>query len=66
MGAVPTPAPQARSKETDKVQEGKYVGSLHSGDRKRFMEQATFGPTPALDARLRRIRLTSWVVEQFE
>ncbi len=66
VGAVPTPAPQARSKETDKVQEVKYVGSLHSGDRKRFMEQATFGPTPALDARLRRIPLTTWLAEQFE
>lgn len=65
-GATPTPAPTAPSQKTDKAQEAKYIGYLYSGDRKRFMEQATFGPTPALDTRLRRIGLTTWLVEQFE
>lgn len=43
-----------------------YVGYLYSGDRSRFMQQATFGPTPALDSRLRRIGLRTWLAEQFE
>jgi uncharacterized protein (DUF1800 family) len=32
----------------------------------RFLEQATFGPTPALDTRVRRIGLRTWLAEQFE
>jgi hypothetical protein len=32
----------------------------------RFLEQATFGPTPALAARIRRIGLRTWLNEQFE
>jgi uncharacterized protein (DUF1800 family) len=32
----------------------------------RFLEQATFGATPALDARIRRIGLRTWLAEQFE
>ena len=43
-----------------------YVGYLHSGDRVRFMEQAAFGPSTALDSRLRRIGLRTWLAEQFE
>jgi uncharacterized protein (DUF1800 family) len=43
-----------------------YVGYLYSGDRVRFMEQAAFGPSTALDSRLRRIGLRTWLTEQFE
>ena len=44
-----------------------YGGSYpFSGDRKRFLEQATFGPTVALDQRLRRIGLRTWLAEQFD
>lgn len=43
-----------------------YVGYLFSGDRKRFLEQTTFGPTVALDSRIRRIGLRTWLAEQFE
>ena len=41
------------------------VGYRWSGDRVRFLEQATFGPTWALDQRIRRIGLRVWVAEQF-
>jgi hypothetical protein len=41
-----------------------YVGYRWNGDRKRFLEQATFGSTPALDQRLRRIGLRVWLAEQ--
>lgn len=41
------------------------AGYLWSGDRSRFLEQATFGPTTALDSRIRRIGLRVWLNEQF-
>ncbi|HEX6126453.1 MAG TPA: DUF1800 domain-containing protein [Pyrinomonadaceae bacterium] len=43
-----------------------YVGYFHSGDRVRFLEQAAFGPSTALDLRLRRIGLRTWLAEQFD
>lgn len=43
-----------------------YVGYRWSGDRKRFLEQTTFGPTFALDERIRRIGIRTWLAEQFE
>jgi len=43
-----------------------YGSYRWSSDRKRFLEQATFGPTAALDDRLRRIGLRTWLAEQFE
>lgn len=56
-GLTPTPAPSARLNQT----------ALYApvGDRRRFIEQATFGPTDALDARLRRIGLRRWIEEEF-
>ncbi|GIU81551.1 MAG: hypothetical protein KatS3mg006_0615 [Pyrinomonadaceae bacterium] len=60
----PTPAPmEPPKKNQDNTAE--YVGRRWSGDRIRFMEQATFGPTPALDARIRRIGIRAWLEEQF-
>jgi uncharacterized protein (DUF1800 family) len=64
-GAAPTPLSENLFK-TKEPQTENYVGYLYSGDRVRFMEQATFGPTPALDTRLRRIGLRTWLAEQFE
>jgi len=43
-----------------------YVGPRFSGDRIRFLEQATFGPTVGLDQRIRRIGLRTWLAEQFD
>lgn len=48
------------------TQTSDYVGYLHSGDRTRFLEQATFGPTSSLDTRIRRIGLRTWIAEQFD
>ena len=42
------------------------VGYLHSGDRVRFLEQAAFGPSTALDTRIRRIGIRTWLAEQFD
>ena len=50
----------------DVMGEPERVGYRWSGDRIRFLEQATFGPTPALDDRIRRIGIRTWLAEQFE
>jgi uncharacterized protein (DUF1800 family) len=60
-GAQPTPW-----KQTAKPIEQNVAGFRLTGDRIRFMEQATFGPTQALDARIRRIGIRSWLQEQFD
>ena len=46
--------------------ETNVVGYRWSGDRQRFLEQATFGPTAALDDRVRRLGLRIWLNEQFD
>jgi hypothetical protein len=38
-------ASRVKIKAVQDAPEPDYVGYRHSGDRKRFMEQATFGPT---------------------
>ncbi|MBL8182998.1 MAG: DUF1800 domain-containing protein [Blastocatellia bacterium] len=42
------------------------VGYRFSADRIRLMEQATFGPSPAVDQRIRRVGPRIWISEQFE
>lgn len=56
-GAVPTPA-------SLKLLTAPEIQST-GGDRKRFMEQAAFGPSTALDFRLRQIGIRRWINEQF-
>jgi uncharacterized protein (DUF1800 family) len=65
-GSVPTPISAAGFKKSGDVPTSDYVGYRWSGDRIRFLEQATFGPTVALDNRIRRIGLRTWLAEQFE
>ena len=65
-GAAPTPFPATRIKSVEQTAEQARVGYRHSGDRIRFLEQATFGPTPALDERIRRLGLRTWLAEQFD
>jgi uncharacterized protein (DUF1800 family) len=67
-GAVPTSYPlskKARQQAEDAVN-AEFVGRKYSGDRTRFMEQATFGPTAALNDRLRRIGIKTYLAEQLE
>ena len=64
-GDIPRPEPLP----TPAVSRGttaEYVGYRWSGDRKRFLEQAAFGPNTELDNRIRRIGLRTWLAEQFE
>jgi uncharacterized protein (DUF1800 family) len=63
-GAVPTPAPL--SPPNNETPTSELIGYRWSGDRIRFLEQASFGPTQALDDRIRRIGLRTWLAEQFE
>lgn len=42
-----------------------FVGYKYSGDRLRFLKQATFGPTQESDQRLRRLGLRTWLGDQF-
>ncbi len=58
--------PNASIKEVPTVDAPDYVGYRYSGDRIRFLEQATFGPTAAMDERVRRIGLRVWLADQFE
>ena len=69
MKASPMPAAgqkQIQINKTDAPDAPDYIGYKYSGDRIRFLEQATFGPTSALDERIRRIGLRTWLAEQFE
>jgi uncharacterized protein (DUF1800 family) len=67
-GSVPTPVwtKGTRAAASPSDVPTKYVGYKWSGDRQRFLEQATFGPTAALDSRVRRIGIRSWLAEQFQ
>jgi uncharacterized protein (DUF1800 family) len=40
------------------------IGRPYSGDRTRFMQQAAFGPSQALNDRLRRTGIRVWLAEQ--
>lgn len=70
-GAKPTPlgttavsATSAKLGRTANAPE--FVGYRWSGDRARFLEQTTFGTTPTLDMRVRRVGLRTWLTEQIE
>lgn len=64
----PSPLSEYLSKtsSTGKIEEPNAIGYRFSGDRIRFLEQAGFGSTPALDHRIRRIGLRTWLAEQLE
>ncbi|MEP6900559.1 MAG: DUF1800 family protein [Actinomycetota bacterium] len=64
-GAVPTPLYAVSPSKSGDNQPIDLVGYKYSGDRIRFLEQATFGPTVDLDNRVRRIGLRTWLAEQF-
>ncbi len=66
MQPSPMPSVPAKPSRGDAVDAPDYVGYKYSGDRIRFLEQATFGPTTAQDERLRRIGLRIWLADQFE
>jgi uncharacterized protein (DUF1800 family) len=62
-GAVPTPMPE---KPLAGNQPENIASLPWAGDRVRFIEQATFGANPALEMRLRRVGISTWLNEQME
>ncbi|CAN5744575.1 hypothetical protein BH24ACI3_BH24ACI3_08390 [soil metagenome] len=68
--AEPTPLSKVeqynKTSANDLTNSSNFVGFRWSGDRMRFLQQATFGATPALDHRIRRIGLRTYLAEQFE
>jgi len=63
--ARPTPL-GIKPADISKAQDANYTGYRWSGDRMRFLEQATFGPNLSLDNRIRRLGLRTWINEQIE
>lgn len=62
-GAQPTPFP---AQDSPVITPENIVYLPYTPDRVRFINQATFGLTPQLEARLRRISLATWITEQME
>src|SRR5690606_36890365 len=63
---VPVSSREIGPVDTKPLEDLSYVGYRWSGDRRRFLEQAAFGPTDALDQRIRRIGIRTWLAEQFK
>ncbi|MEP7212401.1 MAG: DUF1800 domain-containing protein [Acidobacteriota bacterium] len=66
MGKTKLPDLSPAAAKSNNTSVSDYVGYRYSGDRKRLMEQATFGPTTNVDFRIRRIGLRNWVNEQID
>jgi hypothetical protein len=67
-GAVSTAYPLSKKTLQQAIESvaPEYVAKKFAGDRTRFMEQAAFGPSPALNERLRRVGIKTWIAEQLE
>ena len=63
-GSFPTPMPEKPPTKNQASEQ--FVGVAWTGDRVRFMEQATFGVTANVESRLRRIGYSTWLEEQLE
>ena len=63
-GSVPTPMPEKPISENSQTEN--VVGLPWTGDRVRFMEQATFAPRAETEFRIRRLGLSVWLNEQME
>lgn len=66
--AIPTSYPLSKRtvKEVEEGTTAEFVGPKYKGDRTRLMQQASFGPSQMLNDRLRRIGISSWLVQQLE
>jgi hypothetical protein len=66
-GDIPIPLSSVTSVRKPKTggPTSEFVGYRWSGDRMRFLEQAAFGPNPAMDERVRRVGIRTWLAEQF-
>jgi len=65
VGAVPKPTFAAPTDKRNAANPGAQSDAGSGGDRKRFMEQAAFGPTQALDFKLKQRGIRRWIEDQF-
>ncbi|HEY0426263.1 MAG TPA: DUF1800 family protein [Pyrinomonadaceae bacterium] len=63
-GATPTPLPNGQTNVRKSTEN--RANLPWTGDRVRFIEQATFGVNSALELRLRRIGYSTWLEEQMD
>ncbi|MER3426792.1 MAG: DUF1800 domain-containing protein [Pyrinomonas sp.] len=64
-GARPNPAPPSPPAPTPTPTPPTYAGPASRADAIRLLEQATWGPTPALIERVQRIGIRAFLEEQF-
>src|SRR5687767_1536208 len=64
-GAVATPAPPVPPGADPPLVPGTYIGSATDADTVRFLEQASWGPTPAEVARVKAMGFRAYLDEQF-
>ncbi|HMS38728.1 MAG TPA: DUF1800 family protein, partial [Pyrinomonadaceae bacterium] len=64
-GATPTPMPLTDA-PTSKTRIENRADFPWTGDRVRFMQQATFGINSALEFRIRRVGYSTWLTEQMD
>ncbi len=64
-GSAPSPAPAVPPAPTPTPTPNPYTGSASDADTVRFLEQATWGPTPAEVARVKAIGFNAYLNEQF-
>jgi uncharacterized protein (DUF1800 family) len=66
-GSAPTPLAGSSDRAVGGAPPAQsYIGYRYGGDEVRLMEQATFGPTAALDSRIRKIGVRMWLAEQLD
>ena len=64
-GAVATPAPATPPGEDPPLTPDSYTGPASEGDTVRFLEQASWGPTPAEVTRVKAMGFMAYLNEQF-
>ena len=64
-GSAPSPAPQTPPAPTPTPTPNPYTGAATDADTVRFLEQASWGPTPAEVTRVKALGFNAWLNEQF-
>lgn len=65
VGAVPTPAPATPPPADPPLVPDSFTGAASDADTVRFLEQASWGPTPAEIARVKAMGFKAYLDEQF-
>lgn len=65
LGAIPTPAPVTPPPADPPLVPDTYTGTATDADTVRFLEQASWGPTPAEVARVKAMGFMAYLNEQF-